>query len=321
MQDPEERKEAIRPEGYSLWASAFGTLRVLGVAALVLLSGSGAAQGAELRVAATFTVLADLVAEVGGERVTVESLTPVGAEVHEWELQPQDFRVLAEAEAVFYNGYNLEQWMRQVRATVAEEVPVVAVGEASEYTTQSIRTGDFQGDPDPHLWMDPRAAQAYVQVIRKVLSEQDPEGAAYYAERAEAYREALDELHEEVAETLEAVPEQRRFLVTSEAAFSYFAQAYGFEHNGVWGTNTEEEGSPRQIMRIIDRLREHNPGAVFWESTIASRYIRSVAEEADAEAIGPLYVDSLSDPEGPAADYPSLMRYNAATIAKALGED
>ncbi len=282
---------------------------------------AGAGQGEEVRVAATFTVLADLAEAVAGERAEVQSVTPVGAEVHEWELKPRDFRILAEADVVLYNGYNLEQWMDQVRATVDDDVPVIPVAEESGYATRPIQSGDLAGDPDPHLWLDPRAAAAYVEVIREALSDQDPAGAEAYAANAADYREALTALHEEIAATLAALPEASRFLVTTEAAFPYFAAAYGLEHDGIWGTNTERGGSPRQIMRIVDRVRERDPGAVFWESTVPERYVRSVAEGTGLAVAGPLYVDSLSGPEGPAADYLSLMRHNAETIARALGAD
>ncbi len=282
---------------------------------------SSAGQDAELRVTATYTVLADLAEAVGGERVAVQHLAPVGAEIHEWELKPRGFRALAEADVVLYNGYNLEQWMDQVRATVGDGVPVVPVAEASGYPTRPIQSGDLAGEPDPHLWLDPRGAAAYVEAIRNVLSEQDPAGAETYAANAAAYRQRLTALHEELAATLAAIPEQNRLLVTTEAAFPYFAAAYGLEHDGIWGTNTERGGSPRQIMRIVDRIRAREPAAIFWESTISDRYVRSVAEETGLAVAGPLYVDSLSSPEGPAADYLSLMRHNAETIARALGAD
>ncbi len=302
------------------WPVARARRAVLALAAAAALLPWKVAAGEQVRVAATFTILADLVEQVGGDRVAVSSLTPVDAEVHEWELQPRNFRDLERADLVLYNGYGLEQWMRQVRATTGDDVPVVAVAERSGHDTLPIRIGDFQGDPDPHLWMDPRAVEGYVEAIRDALIEVDPDGEAAYRDNADAYQEALQALFAELTEKLEAVPEEHRLLVTSEAAFPYFAEAFGFEHDGIWGTNAEQEGSPRQIMRVIDRVRDWQPRALFWESTISDRHVRSVSDETGTEIAGPLYVDSLSAADGPAADYLQLMRHNAATIVRALTE-
>ncbi len=301
------------------WARARGRIAAAACVFGLLLSASAAAE--QPRVVTTFTILTDLVEQVAGDRVEVRTLAPTGAEVHEWELKPDNFRALERADLVFYNGYGLEQWMRQVRATVPDGVQVVAVAEDSGHETIPIRIGDFEGDPDPHLWMDPRAVDGYVAAIANALKELDPDHADTYAERAERYRERLAGLHEDLAEELAAIPESRRLLVTSEAAFPYFADAYGFRHDGIWGTNAEEEGSPRQIMRIIDRVREWEVPAVFWESTISDRYVRSVAAETGARVVGPLYVDSLSDPDGPAATYEAMMRHNVAKIVQALGDE
>ncbi|MCG5541037.1 MULTISPECIES: metal ABC transporter solute-binding protein, Zn/Mn family [unclassified Halorhodospira] len=320
MKDIDKPKGPVTPGGRRGWRVARARHGLLGLAAALVLIPWSAAAAEQLRVAATFTILADLVEQVGGERVTVSSLTPVDAEVHEWELQPSNFRDLERADLVFYNGYDLEQWMRQVRATAGDGVPVIAVAERSGHATLPIRTGDFEGDPDPHLWMDPRAVEGYVDAIRDALIELDPEGKNVYRDNAAAYRDELEALYEELKERLEAVPEGRRFLVTSEAAFPYFADAFGFEHDGIWGTNAEQEGSPRQIMRVIDRVCEWQPAAVFWESTISDRHVRSVADETGTEIAGPLYVDSLSGPGGPAASYLQLMRHNATTIVRALTE-
>jgi len=270
------------------------------------------------RVAVTFSVLGDLVKRVAGEEVHVDVLTPVGAEVHEWELSPSNFETLERADLVFYNGYQLEQWMPQVRSTVSEGVPVIAVAEEADYRTLPIVTGEYEGDADPHLWMAPRAAAAYVKVIADRLGELHGDHSEVFDERAEAVTEALEDLHEEIAKKLEPIPQQQRLLVTSEAAFVYFADAFDFEHDGVWGTNAETEGSPRQIMRIVDLVRERSPAAVFWESTISDRHVKAVADDTGVAIAGPLYVDSLGEAGGNAEDYFSMMRHNARLLRENL---
>lgn len=285
--------------------------------------GSSSAQADELlespiSVAVTFSVLGDLVERVAGDDARVTVLTPVNAEVHEWELTPDNFAALENADLVFYNGYQLEQWMRQVEATVGDSVPVIAVAEASGYPTQSIVTGEMEGDVDPHLWMDPRAAAAYVQVIANAIEDLLPHQAEAIQQRAVSLKEQLHELHVELQEALEIIPEERRVLLSSEAAFLYFSDAYNFKHDGIWGTNAETEGSPRQLMRIIDMINERQPAALFWESTISDRYVSSVARDTGLPVAGPLYVDSLSEPSGEAGDYFAMLRHNVELLRRHL---
>ncbi len=274
-----------------------------------------------LNIAVTFSVLGDMVARVAGEDANVSVLTPVGAEVHEWELTPGNFASLENADVVFYNGYQLEQWMHQVESTVVERTPVIAVAEVSDYPTQTIITGDMEGDVDPHLWMDPRAVSAYVQVIANELEHLLPQRAEELQQRAEALKEELHALHVELQERLEVIPEERRVLLSSEAAFLYFSDAYDFEHDGIWGTNAETEGSPRQLMRVVDMINERKPAALFWESTISDRHVTSLARDTGVEVAGPLYVDSLSQPDGEAGDYFAMMRHNVELLRQTLATE
>ncbi|RDB44331.1 ABC transporter substrate-binding protein [Halomonas sp. DQ26W] len=298
----------------------FKRLSALALAlSITVLSTTTQAEEPPLKVAATFSVIGDLVSKVAGKDAQVDVLTPIGAEVHEWELVPSNFITLEEADLVFYNGYGLEQWMSQVNATVLDGVPVVALAEQSGYPTQPIATGDYAGEVDPHLWMDPRAAAAYVQVIAETFAEARPEAAEAFQARAESLGESLLSLFDELTEALATIPEEQRLLITSEAAFVYFADAFGFEHDGIWGTNAEEEGSPRQIMRIVDLIEEKQPAALFWESTISDRHVRSVADETQVAIAGPLYVDSLSEPDGDAPDYASMLRHNVRLLRDTLG--
>ncbi len=266
----------------------------------------------------SFTILEDLARQVAGERVAIRVLAPVGAEVHEWELSPRNFIDLDRAELVFINGRNLEQWVPQLKATLGSEVPVVALAEDSRHETLRIRLGDLAGDPDPHLWMDPRRAADYAEILRDHFTRLDPAGEAYFRDNATAYTERLEAVHAEIGEILAAIPEDRRLLVTSEAAFLYFADAYGFHHEGIWGSNSEEEGTPRQMARVIDLIHERQPAAIFWESTITDRYVRGISEETGIPIAGPLFVDSLGGPGSGAESYLDLMRTNARTIAESL---
>ncbi len=287
-----------------------------------VLSGCGAEPVAEDErplVVTTFTVLEDLAARVAGEHLRVVTLAPVGAEIHEWELNPRNFVDLENASLVLYNGYNIEQWMGQARSTAASDVPFVPVAEETGAEPLPIILGDFEGDPDPHLWMNPRIAVQYLEVIRNAFIELDPENTAAYERNTDEAIAELEDLYSELEDTLAVIPDERRVMITSEAAFLYFAEAFDLEHEGIWGTNHEEEGAPDQIKRVIDLVRDSGVGVVFYESTISDRHVRAVAEDTGATVAGPLYVDSVSEPDGEAPDYPAMLRHNARLLAEHLG--
>lgn len=288
---------------------------------LVAMVGNVTLAAANPKVVASFSILGDLVHQIGGDDIELVVLTPVGEEVHEWELTPDNFIALEDADLVFYNGYQLEQWMRQVQATVGNRAPLVPVAEASEYPTRPIVTGEHTGEPDPHLWMDPHAAAAYLQVIADQLAELRPEAADEFQARASAAQETLAALHEEVSETLARIPEEQRILISTEAAFSYLAEAFGLRHDGVWGSNAESEGSSQQFTRIVERIEKTRPRALFWESTLSDRHVRTIAADTETAVAGPLYVDSLGEPDGEASNYVAMMRHNANLIHAALAEE
>ncbi len=269
----------------------------------------------------TFTILQDLTRMVAGDIVEVRTLTPIGGEVHEWELIPSNFADIERAALILYNGYELEGWMDQVRAIARPGTPVVAVAEASDYPTIPIRIGELEGRPDPHLWMHPQAAQAYLQVIRDRLIAIFPEHRDTFIAQTDNAQENLSRLYTELQQQLADIPRAERVLITSEAAFLYFADAFQFEHDAIWGSNDEEEGTPRQIARIIRRIRSSEIPVAFYESTISDRHVRSVAEETGIRVAGPLFVDSLGPPNSGAASYADLMRHNVNRIRQALAQE
>ncbi len=290
-----------------------------GVAALAL---ALPAQSAEpLRVVATFSVLADMTRQVAGDHARVETLAPVGAEVHEHELAPSDFVNIERADLVLVNGYTLEQWMDQLESAAGVEVPVIAVAEATGAETLPITVGDFEGEPDPHLWMNPEIATRYVEVITDALADLVPEAEEGLRANAEAYTTDIARAAEEAAGLLAEVPEDQRLLITSEAAFLYFADAFGWRHEGVWGSNAETEGTPSQIRRIVDLVEAESPRAVFYESTISDRHVRAVSEDTGVAVHGPLYVDSLGEDGTGAETYPGMLRVTARTIAEAMSAE
>ena len=271
-------------------------------------------------VVVTFSILEDFAVRVAGEHAQVQSLTPRGAEVHEYELRPADFRLLEQADLVLYNGLDLELWMSQVRGAVGHGVSVTAVAEQAAIDTLPIIGGELSGTPDPHVWMDPRRAEQLLEVIYRELSGLLPDQADALRANTDAFRAELDALYGEMAEALAQIPEQRRVLISSEAAFVYFAERFGFFHDAIWGSNAEVEGSPRQIMRITDLIRQRQPPALFWESTVSSRQVEGISADTGVPVRGPLYVDSLGAADGPAASYVGMMRENLRMLKEALGD-
>ncbi len=297
----------------------------LAAAALVVLGLLGAcgsepvAEDERPLVVATFTILQDFGERVAGEHLRVRTLVPIGAEVHEWELTPENFVHLETSSLVLYNGYNIEQWMQQARSAAGADVEFIAVAERTGIAPIPILLGDYADDPDPHLWMDPRIAAQYLAVIRDVFIDLDPENADAYERNAAEAMNRFKALYEEMRETLEIIPDERRVLVTSEAAFLYFSDAFDFEHQAIWGTNHEDEGTPDQIVRVVNLVREREVSTVFYESTISDRHVRSVAEDTGARVAGPLYVDSVSRPDGEAADYIAMQLRNTEKLVEYLG--
>ena len=288
--------------------------RVLILASLAVLPLSAQAQD-RLKVVTTFTVIADMARNVAGEGVDVVSVTKPGAEIHGYEPTPQDIVSASDADLVLRNGLGLERWFEQFLANLGE-LPSATLTDGIDPI--SITGGTYDGKPNPHAWMSLSNAETYVDNIAKALSAADPANAATYAANAEAYKAqlaaALDPLKAQIA----ALPEGRRWLATCEGAFSYLARDLGLHELYLWPINADQQGSPRQVRTMIDGVREHAIPAVFCESTVSSKPAEQVARETGAAFGGVLYVDSLSDPDGPVPTYLDLLKVTTETIAKGL---
>ena len=296
------------------------TARMLFLTLLAVLLSPFALAQDRPTVVVSFSILEDFVTQVAGEHARVVSLTPRGAEVHEYELRPADFRALERADLVFYNGLDLEQWMGQVRTVVGADIPVIALAEQASLETLPIIAGEYHGQPDPHVWMDPRRAVVMVEVIADHLAALLPAQADSLRANADTYRDELQTLYRDMSDGLATIPDERRILISSEAAFVYFADVFDFFHDAIWGSNAETEGSPRQIMRITNIIRERQPAAIFWESTVSSRQVEGISADTGVPVRGPLYVDSLGAPEGAAGSYVGMMRENLRILKEELGD-
>jgi manganese/iron transport system substrate-binding protein len=283
------------------------------VFACAVLLSTGSAEAKPKRVVTTFTIIQDMAQNVAGDAAVVESITKPGAEIHEYEPTPQDIVKAQSADLVLWNGLGLERWFEKFFGNV-KNVPSAVLTEGIE--PMGISEGPYNGKPNPHSWMSPANAVIYVENIRKALVKLDPANAATYDANAKAYTEKLKAIDEPIRTKLAEIPEAQRWLVSSEGAFSYLIRNYGMKELYLWPVNADEEGTPRQVRKVIDTVRQNKIPVVFSESTISDKPMRQVAKETGARYGGVLYVDSLTAATGPAPTYLKLLEYNAQAIVK-----
>lgn len=270
------------------------------------------------RVVTTFTVIQDIAQNVAGNKAIVESITKAGAEIHDYQPTPLDIVKAQDADLVLWNGFNLERWFEKFFQNV-EDVPSVVVSEGVEPI--GITEGPYDGKPNPHAWMSPSSALVYVENIRKALVKYDPENAGAYNKNAQSYAAKIKAIDEPLRKRLSAIPEDKRWLVTSEGAFSYLARDYDMRESYLWPINADQQGTPHQVREVIELVREKNIPVVFSESTISDRAAKQVASETGARYGGVLYVDSLSAENGPVPTYLDLLQVTVETIAKGFEDE
>jgi len=269
------------------------------------------------RVVTTFTVIQDIAQNVAGSAAVVESITKPGAEIHDYQPTPLDIVRAQAADLVLWNGFNLERWFEKFFENV-KEVPAVVVTEGVDPV--GISEGPYTGKPNPHAWMSPTNALIYVENIRKALVKFDPANTDAYNKNAAEYAAKLKAIDEPLRKRLEAIPQNQRFLVSSEGAFSYLTRDYKMQEAYLWPINADEQGTPKQVRKVIDLVRKNKIPVVFSESTISDRAAKQVARETGAKYGGVLYVDSLSAVGGPVPTYLDLLKVTVETIAKGFGK-
>nr|WP_263971459.1 metal ABC transporter substrate-binding protein [Pseudoclavibacter chungangensis] len=277
-------------------------------------AGEGAGDGEKPVVLTTFTVLADIARNVAGDHLTVESITKPGAEIHGYEPTPQDIARASKAALVLDNGLNLEVWFQQFVDKI--DVPHVVVSEGVEVI--DITEDAYAGKPNPHAWMSPLNVQIYVENMVHAFSELDPAHAADYERNGTSYTSELQTVQDDLVTELATLPENQRALVTCEGAFSYLARDAGLTEQYIWPVNAEQQATPQQITSAIEFVESNDVPAVFCESTVTDKPMQQVVDAAGATFGGVLYVDSLSEADGPVPTYLDLIRYDADTIIAGL---
>jgi manganese/iron transport system substrate-binding protein len=290
---------------------------------LLLALGAGLMAGCERQAApgavgrkqivTTFTILQDMAQRVAGTNAVVESITKPGAEIHDYEPTPLDIVKAQSADLVLWNGLGLERWFERFFGSL-RDVPAAVLTEG--VSPLGISAGPYSGKPNPHSWMSPANAIIYVENIRRALVKLDPANQASYDANAASYTAKLRAIDAPLRRKLSEIPENRRWLVSCEGAFSYLARDYGMKELFLWPVNADEEGTPQQVGKVVDAVRSHQIPVLFGESTISDKPMRQVALETGARFGGVLYVDSLTPPDGPAPDYLRLLEFNANLIVK-----
>ncbi len=290
---------------------------VTGVATMAALPAQ-AQQPEKLRVIASFSILADLTAQVAGARASVSALVGPGADAHVYSPTPADAKALAAARLVVVNGLKFEGWMDRLISASKTKAPIVVASKG--VTTLRADDDHGHGDADPHAWQSIANARIYVANIRDGLIGADPAGKADYEANASAYLLQLDALEMETKAAVATIAPQRRKIISSHDAFGYFAAAYGLTFIAPQGVSTSAAASAQDVARIIRQIRRDKIPAIFVENLSDPRLAQRIAAETGAKLGGDLYSDQLSPPDGPAGTYINMVRHNIRELTKALAD-
>lgn len=268
----------------------------------------------------TFTVIQDMASRVAGEFCQVESITKAGAEIHDYEPTPDDLKRAQKAQLILNNGLGLERWFERF----VDDSPAQRADLSEGITAIPIAEGDYQGQANPHAWMSPTNGKIYVENIVRALSNLVPDHAKDFEANGNAYKKELDNISSHLIEELSALPENQRTLVTCEGAFSYLCRDTNMKELYLWAVNAADEGTPQQIAKVVEAVKSQQIPAVFCESTVSPKAMQQVADETgvtfktDEKNI--LYVDSLSEADGPVPTYLDLLQHDADAIVSGLME-
>ncbi len=279
-----------------------------------LLASPSMAQS-KIPVVATFSILGDLVKNIGGDRIEVSTLVGPNGDAHVYEPTPADAKKVAAAKVVFVNGFGLEGWMTRLFKASGTKAPTVTA-------TKGVKSRKMEEEghqvTDPHAWQDVANAKIYVANIRDGLTAADPAGKDTYAANAKAYLAKLDDLEKEVKAAIDKIPADHRRIITTHDAFGYFGAAYGMEFISAEGVSTETEASAKDVAKIISQIKKQKIPAVFMENISDPRMMQQIAKETGAKIGGTLFSDALSDEKGPAPTYIDMMHNNIRQFSVAL---
>jgi zinc/manganese transport system substrate-binding protein len=291
---------------------AMGVFRALLLVAAISLGTTPLHAEERLNVVASFSILADFVKNVGGDRVNVTSLVGPNGDVHVFTPAPQDAKTIASAQLVVINGLGLEGWLPRLLQSSGSKAAVVTASNG----VNPLRLGS---EADPHAWQSVENAKIYVRNVRDALARIDAADADYFRQNTDRYLAELDALDQEVRAEVDQIPPERRKVISTHGAFGYFARAYGIQFIAALGVSTETEPSARDVAAIIAQVKKEKIPAVFLENISDDRLVRGIAEEAGAKLGGTLFSDGLTGEKGLAPTYIAMVRHNIKALTSALG--
>ncbi len=290
-------------------------LYLVGTAAVALIALTGMASAKTLKVVASFTVLADVAKQVGGDNVEVTSIVPPDGDPHEYEPTPDDARNLKAADVVLVSGEGLEGWLdRLVSASGYSGKPVVA---STGVSTRKMEE-DGKTVTDPHVWNSPVNVEIWVKNIEKAYAAADPEDAVKFKANADAYTKTLQGLDKYARDRIDPIPVADRKVLTSHDAFGYFGREYKVQFLAPLGLSTEGEASASDVSKLIDQIKKEKVKVYFFENSNDPRLVKQIADATGAKAGGELYVEALSKADGPAATYEKMFRWNVDHLTDAM---
>ncbi|MCX8506333.1 MAG: zinc ABC transporter substrate-binding protein [Alphaproteobacteria bacterium] len=319
------------PNFQRFYAQLASILVVMVILSLIIFPRHSHAEPAPLRVIASFSILGDLIKQIGGDRVNVTVLVAAGGDPHLYQAKPSDAVAMAKADLVVVNGLGFDRQMTQMAKASRAGLPLLI---ASERVTPLRFNDEFGGDMgqnatgeksknkgaeiDPHAWQSPKNTLLYVESIADSLSRLDPAHASYYQQNLAEYRRQLRQLDAELHQKFDAVPPRDKIIITSHDAFGYFGHEYGIRFAAPLGFATENEASASAVAALIGQIRRAKIKVIFVESISDPRIMQQIARETGAKIGGALYSDSLSPPHQPAHSYLDMMRYNSQLFAEAF---
>lgn len=319
----------------------FRTLRFATYTGALVLAGLvSTASAAELKVVASFSIIADLARNVGGDKVEIATLVPVDGDGHTYEPTPKDAATLEGASVVLVNGLEFEGFMSRLIETSGTKAVVIEVSKGvsalkpeeeghghahgdethkeASHAAEESHEGHHHGEFDPHAWQSVTNAMIYVKNITEALCAADKDDCPVFTANADAYLAKLQALDKQVRDEIAAIPEDKRTIITSHDAFGYFEREYGLKFLAPEGISTEAEASAADVAKLIDQVREDKASAIFVENISNPRLVEQIARETGVNVGGTLYSDALSGPDGPAATYIDMFEHNIKTLKSAV---
>lgn len=300
---------------------------MLGLIATMILLLSACSNGEQtsstddktIKIVATYSIIADMVKNITGDKAEVYSLVPIGTDPHMYDPLPDDTKKVSNADLVFYNGLNLETgkgWFQDLLDVTDKSAVAFPVTE--EVTPIYLSEKGKESQEDPHAWLDIQNAIKYVDVITKQVIQADPDNEEYYLQNKTEYVAELKETDQYARTQIAKIPEDKRILVTSEGAFKYFAKAYGFESAFIWEINTDSQGTPEQMNRIVDIINTNKVPALFVETSVNPKTMETVSKETNVPIHSKIFTDSLAKQGEPGDTYISMIKWNIDKVIEGL---